>query len=267
MGLFEIFKPAYKSQNPEVRLEAVMAAADQNLLAELAANDPSPRVRKAAVLKVTDQQLLYNIALDVKEIDARIAAVEQIESQEKLAEIIKIRKNFQLMGACFSKITDKNILQKIAYDTEYNMSARRLAIEQFADEAYLNAFEEKSSSNKESKSKEEIDAIINKYGGAELVHALGKFRGSKSAMQALGEVLKRGGSAAHSAVEQLAKGLLHANPEIEQEAAKQLSAVKDADLITQLVRMIQNKELHDKILGILKQIDHDDAREIVNKYS
>jgi hypothetical protein len=267
MSFFEIFKPAYKSKNPENRLQAVTSLADQQQLATLAMSDTSPRVRNAAVRKISDQELLFDVALNGKEIDSRIIAVEQIKSQEKLAEIIKIRKNFQLLGACFSKITDKDILQKIAYDTEYNMSARRLAIEQFADEAYLKAFEEKSSIDKKTKSKEEIDSIITKYGGDQLVHALGKFRGSKNAMKALGELLHRGGTAAHSAVEQLAKGLLHANLEIAQEAEKQLISIKDPDLIALLVRMIQNKELQDKVLSILRKIDHEDAREIVNKYN
>ena len=266
MSLFQFFKPAYKSQNPEDRLQAINTLTDQNLLTSLVINDPSPRVRSAAVRRVFDQELLFHIALNGKDIDARIAAVEKIDSQEKLAEIIKARKNFQLMGACFSKITNKNILQRIAYDKKYNMSARRLAIEQFADEAFLKEFEEKLPAEKKPKSKEEIDAIIDKYGSDQLVHALGKFRGSKSAMKALGEVLQRGGTAAHSAVEQLAKGLLHANQEIVQEAEKQLSGIKDPNLIALLVRLIQNKELHDKILGILRRIDHDDAREIVNKY-
>ena len=277
MSLFQFFKPAYKSQNPEDRLQAINTLTDQNLLTSLVINDPSPRVRSAAVRRVFDQELLFHIALNGQDIDARIApgrspghkciaAVEKIDSQEKLAEIIKARKNFQLMGACFSKITNKNILQRIAYDKKYNMSARRLAIEQFADEAFLKEFEEKLPAEKKPKSKEEIDAIIDKYGSDQLVHALGKFRGSKSAMKALGEVLQRGGTAAHSAVEQLAKGLLHANQEIVQEAEKQLSGIKDPNLIALLVRLIQNKELHDKILGILRRIDHDDAREIVNKY-
>jgi len=146
------------------------------------------------------------------------------------------------------------------------MSARRLAIEQFADEAYLAEIKEEISPHKKAKSKEDIDAVINKYGGERLVHALGKFRGSVSAVKALGEVMRRGGDAAQAAVEQLAKSLLHANPEIHREAEKQLATITDPDLIALLISMIDNKELNEKILTVLQQIDHKDAKEIVKKY-
>lgn len=266
MGFLQIFKPAYKSKDPEVRLKAIEKIDDENLLARLAMDDPSPRVRSAAVRKVGNQDLLQEIALDGKEIDARIAAVERIDDQEMLAEIIKIRKNYQLTGACFTRITDRKILEKIAHDPGYNMSARRLAIEQFADEAYLAEMKEEISSHKKGKSQEEIDAIISKYGSERLVHALGKFRGSVSAVKALGEVMRRGGDAAQAAVEQLTKSLLHASPEIHREAEKQLAAITDPDLIALLISMIDNKELHEKILTILQKIDHKDAKEIVKKY-
>ena len=43
----------------------------------------------------------------------------------------------KLMGACFARITDRRVLEAIAQDTAYNPTARRMAVEQFADESYL----------------------------------------------------------------------------------------------------------------------------------
>lgn len=266
MSLFGFLKPAHQSKDPEVRLKAVQNIHDESQLAELAMNDKSPRVRNAAVRKVVDQNLLMKIALDGQDIVSRIAAVDRIESQEKLAQIIKTRKNYQLMGACFSRITDRNILEKIANDTEYNRSARRIAIEQYADESYLAEFENNSTTTEKPKSKEEIDAIINLYGGERLVHALGKFRGSKSSITALGEVMRRGGDAAKTAVEHLAKALVHTNPDICKTAEEQLVTISDPDLIAHLVSMIYNDELHEKIIYILQNINHPDAKEILKKH-
>jgi hypothetical protein len=263
MGLFGFSKPKYRARDAETRLEAVEATDDQTLLAEIAKSDSSPRVRKAAVAKISDQELLISVALDGKELDARIAAVEKIDSQEKLAEIIKLRKNFQLMGACFSRITDRRILEKIAQSREYNISARRMAIENFADESYLAEMVSPAAAAEKIKSPREIDALIENYGSDRLVRALGKFRGSKNALLALGEIVRRGGDAAVTAVEYLAYSLTHASPEICRCAEEQLATITNPDLIAHLVRMMENAELQHKVLAVLRRIDHPDARQII----
>ena len=262
MGIRDLFKPAHYSKDPEVRLKAVNKLNDQKLLAEIAKTDKSPRVRKAAVARVNDQDMLFSIALDGQEIDARIDAVERIESQQKLAQIIKIRKNYQLMGACFSHISDKKILEEIAANPDYNMSARRIAIENYADESFLIDISRPETESKP-KTPEEIDAYIKKFGGVRLARALGKFRGSKSAIIALGEIMKRGGEASLIALEYLVQGLDHSNPEISNTAENQLASIKDPELIAQLVRILGKTTPSDKILSVLKRIDHPDARQII----
>ncbi len=258
-----LFSPAYRSRDPEERLKAVAELSDQNILAELAKNDDSPRVRQAAVAKVTDQELLVDIALNGKEIDARVAAVERIESQQKLAEIIKVRKNFELMGACFQHITDKTILEAIANDPSYNRSARRMAIESYADESFLAEASQTQAPTRKEKTPEEIHALMNKYGGVRLARALGRFRGSTMAMKALGDIMRQGGEGALVALEYLAHALAHANPDVSKAAHAQLVTLTDGELIARLVGLMSNAALRDKILDVLRHIDHPDAKQVV----
>ncbi|MCK5124648.1 MAG: hypothetical protein KAR42_00185 [candidate division Zixibacteria bacterium] len=263
MGLKDLFLSGHRSSNPETRLTAVAKMECQKTLSELAQNDPSPRVRLLAMGKITDQELLVKVALDGKEIDVRIAAVERIKSQDKLADIIKARKNFQLMGACFAQITNTKVLERIANDTGYNMSARRMAIENYADESFL---EEIQPSVKEGrpKSPEEIDELIDRYGGVSLARGLGKFRGSPNAMKALGEIMKRGGDAAVIALEQLTQGLVHANVEVQKASFEQLAALADTGLVLHLIRLMDKAPLHDPITAVLKEINHPEARQIIS---
>ncbi|MBU0983848.1 MAG: hypothetical protein KKA42_08260 [candidate division Zixibacteria bacterium] len=263
MSFLGLFPKPHESKDPEVRLKAVESLEDQSVLAAMASTDPSPRVRLAAVARVTDQQLLTNIALDGNQIDARVAAVGRIESQQTLAKIVKVRRNYQLMGACFARITDKSILHDIANDREYNMSARRMAIENYADESYLTQIVEKRTDTDAPKTPEEIDELVERYGGVHLARALGKFRGSKNAMLALSEILKRGGEAGDIALEYLAQGLVHPNRAVSEAAHGELCKLADGRQISRLVAHMDKSELDARILAVLKNIDHPEARQIV----
>jgi len=265
MGFFDLFKTGLRSIDPEVRLSAVKREEDQNVLAELACTDSSAKVRLAAVGRLSEQELLVRVALDGKEIDARIAAVERIESQDKLAEIIKIRKNLQLMGACFSRITDTKVLYRIANDTDYNMSARRMAIENYADGAFLEDIIPTSEPRNTIKSPEDIDNMIKRYGGEKLARALGRLRGSANAINALGQIMHHGGEGGQVALGYLAQSLIHANADVRGKAEEQLKQLTDTNLVVQLIRMLENAALNERIMEILKQIDHPEARQIVSK--
>lgn len=265
MGFFDLFKRGLRATDPDTRLSAVQREEDQDVLAELARTDSSARIRLAAVGRLTKQELLVAVALDGKEIDARIAAVERIESQDKLAEIIKIRKNLQLMGACFSRITDTNVLHRIANDTDYNISARRMAIENYADGAFLEDIIPTSGSRDTIKSPEEIDVLIKKYGGEKLARTLGRLRGSVNAIKALGQIMHHGGEGGRTALGYLAQSLIHANSDVRANAEEQLKQLTSTDLVVQLIRMLENPALHKRIMEILKQIDHPEARQIVSK--
>ncbi len=260
MGLSDLFKPGYKSSDPEVRLKFVESTSDSDRLADMACHDRSPRVRKAAIARIDDEKLLESVALNGDHIDARVAAVQRIDSQTTLARIIKLRRNYDLMAACFARITDKSILDMIANDTEYNLSARRIAIENYADEAYLSESIGKETDHAE-KSPEEVKNLVHKYGGENLVRALSRFRGSKSAIKAMGQIMRGGSDAAEQATEQIAHGLTHANPAIRQAAEAELATIKDGQLVAVLVRLMDHAELEQPIKQVLARIDHPDARQ------
>lgn len=261
MGLFS--KPDFQSDDPEVRLNAVKECDDHSLLARIAESDHSADVRLAAVEKLVDQDSLYHVAREGNEIDARIAAVEKIDSQQKLADLIREKKNYRLMKACFAHITDKKILEKIAHDKEYNMAARRMAIENYADETFIGELDSGSVDTGAGKKPDEIKAMIEKYGAVRLARALGKFRGSPNAIRSLGIIMNISDDASKLALEAIAQALGHANSEVRQAAAKQLKQLDDGDLIAHLISQMEDSRLHPKIMEVLKQIDHSEARQFV----
>jgi len=265
MAILDLFRPAHESKSPAVRLKAVARIEDQSLLARIAKEDSSARVREAALSRVDDQHQLASIALEGEQIDARIGAVERIESQEVLAEIIKKRKNQTLMGACFARITDRAVLEGIANDPGQSLAARRMAVENFADESYLAEVAPGPSDAQKTRSPEEIQALIERYGAERLVRVFGKFRGSANAMAALGEITRIGGEAALTAIDYLAMGLRHANPQIRDCAADRLARLSDTGQISYLIRLMDNAQLHPRILEVLARIDHPEARRIAEQ--
>lgn len=264
MGLLDIFKPGYLAADPEKRLKAIPGIDDQKMLALLAKSDHSPRVRHAAVEAIAEQAALMEVALEGQFIDTRIAAVERIGSQQDLAQIIKTRKNAQLMGACFARITDRKILEQIANDGECNITARRIAVMNFADESYLAdiGLADDKRDTDTVKTPEEIELLIKKYGARHLVRAFGKFRGSVNAVRALGMLLDRGKEAAEGAIDYLVLCLNHANPEVKSCASDQLATLKDSELISYLILKMDNPHYSDAILAVLKRIDHPEANKV-----
>ncbi|MBD3382212.1 MAG: hypothetical protein GF404_08445 [candidate division Zixibacteria bacterium] len=261
MGLFS--KPDFQSDDPDVRLKAVKECDDQSLLAEIAKNDSAEKVRLASVEKLNDQDSLYQVAREGNEIDARIAAVEKIDSQQRLADLIREKKNYRLMKACFAHITDKRILEKIAHDKEYNMAARRMAIENYADESFIGEFDTGSVDSGAGRSPDEIEALVEKYGAVRLARALGKFRGSPNAIRSLGIIMNRSDEAAELALEAITQALGHANAEVRSAAEAQLKQLDDGDLIAHLISLMEDSKLHSRIMGVLKLIDHPEARQFV----
>jgi HEAT repeat protein len=143
------------------------------------------------------------------------------------------------------------------------MAARRMAIENYADESFIKEFDDTSVDSGTRKSPEEVEQMIEKYGAVRLARALGKFRGSPNAMRSLGIIMKRGEEASKIALENLAQALVHANAEVREAAENQLKQLKDAELITHLVGMMEDTRLNPRILEVLRQIDHPEARQIV----
>ena len=79
MGFFDnIMKPKWQSKDWKKRLEAVKELDDQEILIDLAKNDPDKDVRVAAVKKVNDKSVLISISENDSDLDVREAAVKRL---------------------------------------------------------------------------------------------------------------------------------------------------------------------------------------------
>ena len=287
MGILDVFRSGTRNPDPEIRLAAVAKLTDESALVEIAAADDSARVRLAAVAKITSDVRLAEVARDAMAMDARLAAVERISSQELLADIIKTRKNFELMGACFARITDRVVLQNIAEDAGYNPAARRVAVEQFADEAYLDDIAgnggvntsggvkssggvegsggvmsddgteddgDRLSASADRKSDAAIEAILTAYGDVRVVRALARFRGSEKALRGLGTIARRGGEVGGLAVEYLCRALKSTNSRLRACAVEELAVLRDPDLVSIIMRGLDTPELTQPLHEVLRSI-------------
>jgi hypothetical protein len=255
----------FKKNDPRARLEALEKSSDRAELVEAACADDSPRVRLAAVARLDDDETLAKVALDAKELDVRIAAVERISSQQLLADIIKARKNYELMGACFARITDRKILEAIAQDTGYNPTARRIAVEQFADESYLDDVERAREEKDHRVGDESIERLLRASGDLRVVRAIGRFRNSEKAVRALGAIAKKGGESGGLAVEYLCRALGSSNPKVQATAKGELCGLSDSELVSQLIRSLDDPKLREPVRDVLKQINTPEARKALGQ--
>jgi hypothetical protein len=255
----------FKKNDPRARLEAVDKSSDRAELIEAACADDSPRVRLAAVAKLDDDETLAKVALDAKELDVRIAAVERISSQQLLADIIKARKNYELMGACFARITDRKILEAIAQDAGYNPTARRIAVEQFADESYLEDVTRAREEKDDRKSDETIGRLLEASGDLRVVRAIGRFKNSEKAVHALGVIARKGGESGGLAMEYLCRALGSSNPRVQAIAKGALCSLSNPELVSLLLRSLEDPKLSEPVRDVLKQIDTPEARKALGE--
>jgi hypothetical protein len=252
--------------DPRVRLEAVEASTNEIELVRVACTDDWPRVRMAAVARVENDTLLARIAREAKELDVRLAAAERIASERVLADLIRESENRELMGICFSRITDKAVIQSIAEDTRYSPTARKLAVEHYADEGYL---AEVSGIRREDdtgrKTPEAVKEILDAYGGGlRGVRAIGRFKRSEKALKALGTIAQGGGEEGGLAVEYLCSALGSGNEEVRTCAADELAALQDPDVVAIVVRAFDNPSLREPVRDVLTRINSPEARAALN---
>lgn len=81
MGLF---KPSWKTKNPQKRLSAAKAVTDQEILKKLAATDPVLEIRLAVIDKITDEQFLAVFANEMQNDSITMAVMNQINDTELL---------------------------------------------------------------------------------------------------------------------------------------------------------------------------------------
>jgi hypothetical protein len=246
VGFVNLLRPRHRHRDPAVRRRAVEKLQDEDILLELACGDPDLEVRHRAVERLQSTEALRKTAIQGQHLDARLKAVARIIDPWILAEIMRERKNPDLMMACFEGIRDQEVLQAIAGDPAYNVTARRIAINMFADPQLLaglldslrapalrraalrrltgesappEALEERPHPE------EHMDRILETYDAEDVVEMLGAFRDSPAAVRGLGVILTRGGGAGDRAAEILERLLKHATPEIRLEALRQLRPV------------------------------------------
>jgi len=250
MALF--FGPKIKHPDEKVRLRALEKANDPKTLVEVACHDPSSKIRLEAVRRISDPAQLATVVKNGEGEETRVNAVSRIHDQQLLAQIILERKNYEIMKAAFEGITDSKVLAKIAEDSRYNIAARRIAIDNFADLSFLEEVARNVSTPGvreaalqrlakegagedaaidtagEAAAGKELDTdnletILDNYGSERIVEAIGRFRGSEKAIRSLGLVARKGKEGSERAVHYLEKGAEHSNPHIRACALEELS--------------------------------------------
>ena len=261
MSLANFLRPRHLHSDPGVRARAMDSLADEAILLRMACEDPDLEIRHRAVDRLKGNDALRRVAIEGQHLDARLKAVARIDDATTLAEIMRERKNPDLMMACFEQIKDQQVLEAIARDPAYNVTARRIAINMFADQELLADIlksvrapalrqaaaekiedpelrreAEKQARLEQKQPDKNMDRILEHYDPEVVAEMLGAFRDSTAAVRGLGVILARGGDAGERAAELLGRFLLHAKPEIRLEAVTQLRpvAASMADELTEL---------------------------------
>ena len=255
-------KKDHHHPSPKVRITAVEKLGDPDVLVDVACTDDSPRVRLVAVSRLTEDIHLERVARQGEFLDARLVAVERVFSQRILADLLKEPENLELIGMCFSRITDRRIIESIAEDTSYGPAVRRMAIEYYADESFLEDVVQAAKEPPEDrKSEEAVDAFVEAYGGGlRGVRAIGRFRRSEKALKALGTIALKGGETGGLAVEYLCSALGSANPSLVECAAAELAVLKDPELVDCIIRSLDNESLREPIREVLGRIGTPEAK-------
>ena len=254
-------KKDHKHPNPKVRISVVEKLEDPETLVDVACVDDSPRVRLTAVSRLKDDLHLEKVARKAEFLDVRLVAVERVFSQRILADLLKLPENLELIGMCFSRITDRRIIESIAEDTAYSAAVRRMAIEYYADESFLEDAVQAAEAEPERKSKEAVEAFVDVYGGGlRGVRAIGRFKRSEKALRALGTIALKGGETGGLAVEYLCSALGSANPKLVECAGAELQVLRDPDLVDCIIRSLDNENLCRPIREVLSRIDTPEAK-------
>jgi hypothetical protein len=261
MGLF------HHEPDERKRLKAVSQIQDEEHLVEIASEDPSSEVRRAAARKVMNEKRLAKIAEKAKQIDVVLDAVGRIRDQGLLAEVILTNRNHQVMKAAFEGIADPRILEEIAKDERYSISARRIAIDNFADQSFLEDVAQsvstpsvkKAASDKLAKARgevpgkpeekglkkatfnvENIEALLQHYGADRILDAVGKFRGSEGAIRSIGLIARQDPGGRAKAIHYLEKALNHSHPNIRLCALEELCSIRPDAEVDRIVSRLEN---------------------------
>ena len=96
MGLFDLFRPKWKSSSPDVRIEAAGGMTDHNLLQEMAANDRDWFVRHRVFDLLRDQNASDSVyaflARQSSDEEIRRKAVKKLKDEAVLEDVAKNEK-------------------------------------------------------------------------------------------------------------------------------------------------------------------------------
>jgi hypothetical protein len=261
-------KKSHTHPDPKIRMATVEKMTDVGELVEVACTDESPRVRLTAVARVNDDRNLETIARRAESLDARLVAVERIFSQGVIADLLKSPENLELIGMCFSRITDRRIIESIAQNEAYSSAVRRMAVEYFADESFLADASGDIEEAPERKSASAVEAFVEAYGGGlRGVRAIGRFKRSEKALRALGTIARKGGETGGLAVEYLCSALASANPELVRCASDELAELREPDLVDCIIRSSDNPRLREPVRAVLRRIATPEARAALGESS
>ena len=112
MGLLDRLQKKWKHSDPAVRLEAVRALKDQELLEEIAANDTSDDVRSAAIEALNDQDGLERLA--VADLPCAAAAGAKVIDPAGLVRLAQKAARPVVRQRAIERITDRKVLLRIA---------------------------------------------------------------------------------------------------------------------------------------------------------
>lgn len=282
MSLSNLLRRRHQHSDPAVRLRAVAALEDESVLVQLACEDPDLEVRHRAVERLKANGMLRKVAIEGRHLDARLKAVAQIDDPRVLADIMRERKNPALMMACFEHIQDQDVLESIARDSSYNVTARRIAINMFADQNLLadilktvrspalreaargrlvdpelRETGESTAGDEHAGPDRHMDRMLETYEPEVVAEMLGAFRDSPAAVRGLGVILARGGEAGERAEEILGRILRHAASEIRLEALRQLrpAAPRIADDLRSLAESDPDPQVRAAVREVINEID------------
>jgi hypothetical protein len=277
VSLANLLKRKHQHRDPAVRLRAVKTLDDESILVQVACEDPDLDVRRRAVDRLKSDDALRSVAIQGQHLDARLKAVTQIDDERVLAEIMRERKNPDLMMACFEHIRSQEVLEAIARDRAYNVTARRIAINMFADRNLLadilktvrqpalrEAARERLGDAVETAEPEghedpdrHMDRILATYDPEVVAEMLGAFRDSPAAVRGLGVILARGDAASERAEEILGRMLKHATSDIRLEALAQLrpAATRVADELRTLGESDPDPRVRAAVREVLDEIE------------
>ncbi|MFO7693716.1 MAG: hypothetical protein R6V57_11580 [Vicinamibacterales bacterium] len=242
MGLTNLWRD--RDADVEARRRAVAREDDEAVLVECACRDADLETRRLAVDRIANASGWRSVALNGQHLDARLRAVEHIDDPWTLADIVRQRKNRDLMLACMARITNQQVLALIAKDAGYNIATRRLAVQMFSEPALLaevlsglaepglrQALGDKAGAGPmlpppppdPAEVEARVDRLLQTYDPEVLVEALHAFRDSLGAVGALGVLCRREGPAAPRALELLVRLLRHPRADIRVRAVEALA--------------------------------------------